>query len=509
MKNHEIQKKLFGIENEFDVGKLTYNGYKIWNFLRAKVIASLNSNTAFKECDIAFDKDIAIKDVLFQKKEYENEKKLCDSQKERFSNNNGKIKDKKITFIANSVYRSDTIDGGKFHKFADALGLFGPEINIMEYTMDYFRLPPYGNPTYISDIIKKSKYQESEKYLKDGLTGAIDRTEIKYYDEFLQFIESKKICLIQNENSLKRYLDYILFLRNNFKDLLLKFETKIMFCNIYWHEVESAAIQACRELSIKTIDMQHGFTGNDHVWYANRGKYVIQDHFTPDLFWVWGQRNQKMLSQWLDTRRVIDGGNIWLSYALEKYKTLSTPKQRNKKQFLFTIQPHDNCLPSELIEIIYETSEKFEWLFRYHPTHPNMIAFKDELFQKINQIDAKGIDLHVEYASQANLYDLLPEIDLHFTCHSTVAFEASAFDIPTVFISEDAPRRLGDCIDEQMFCLALKSSEIKTKIEWLLRNKPCNVKKPHESITKETAKIKSILLSLDQKKTNKRGILIT
>ena len=497
MKDYEIQKKLFLIENEFDVKKLTYNGYKIWNLIRGKLITSFHTGTKLKKPDVAFNEDTARENSLFQKKEYEKDKKLCDSRNEEYGRNKDGIKDKKFTFLVNSVYRSDTIDKRKFHKFADAIELMIPgEINFIEYTIDYFRFPPYGRPTYISDLMEKSKYQESKKYLKDGLAGNLDKSKITNYDEFLQFIESENIFFDQNENSLRRYLDYILILSENFRELMSAFKTKIMFCNIYWHEVEAAAIQACKELSVKTIDMQHGFTGNDHVWYANRGKYAVRDHFTPDFFWVWGKRNQRMLSQWIDSERVIEGGNIWLSFALEKKKALSIPKQKNKKKCLFTIQPHRDFLPSALIETIYNTSGKFEWLLRYHPTHPYMEVFKDELFQKINEIEEKGIDLHVEYASQVNLYELLPEIDLHFTCHSTVAFEARAFNIPTIFISGDAPCRLGACIDEQMFCLALKSSEIEDKIDWLLENRPCHTKKTYEPITKETERVKETLLSL-------------
>ena len=74
--------------------------------------------------------------------------------------------------------------------------------------------------------------------------------------------------------------------------------------------------------------------------------------------------------------------------------------------------------------------DKFNWYFRMHPLHPIPIQLKNllECFAK------ESIDI----TSDRDLYKTFTFIDANITMYSSVGFEAQVYNVPTIFMGENA-----------------------------------------------------------------------
>jgi predicted glycosyltransferase len=73
------------------------------------------------------------------------------------------------------------------------------------------------------------------------------------------------------------------------------------------------------------------------------------------------------------------------------------------------------------------------WLLRFHPATSE--AEKSYVFELLKEISPSRAEC--EYASRLQLYTLLRLCNVHVTGHSTCAFEALSFGVPTITVTQN------------------------------------------------------------------------
>lgn len=464
MKNLDILKIIKNIEINFDVNSLKYDGICIWPILRSVITNNLlnNNNGKAKVTEDSFDNDIRW--INEHSKNLHNIKNELDSLKalDNYSSEST-LKEKNFLYFADSTYRSEIIEGKHFHKFADSLHyILDEDINILEYTSSEYFTPKYYNAHYIEDIIAISKLENSLDILKNNLYNNANK-DIENFFEFNIFLNKMNLSLYHSKKAIVRKLNFFMILKNNYKKLLKIYNPKIVFLNHFWAENEMALVLAAKELGIKSVDIQHGFTGEDHLFYKEWSKMPVNGYsLFPDFFWTWNHRTENMFNLWVkrsSVHKVLNGGNIWLSLYKEKFVKNREKKENSNKTILFTLQPIDEFLP-DILELTMLKNKDFKWLIRLHPNHPSMKKHKSNILEKLNTLQQKSVNIEWENSSKEELYKLLELSDIHITCHSTVAFEALEFGLKTILIHNDAKIRMNKEIEDKVFNYAETEEEI-------------------------------------------------
>uniref|UniRef100_UPI004048F0F7 hypothetical protein n=1 Tax=Flavobacterium sp. TaxID=239 RepID=UPI004048F0F7 len=298
---------------------------------------------------------------------------------------------------------------------------------------------------YASDL--KNQYNEELIYkFSKALKGFLNfKKRIKCknksfsgYSNFLSFLNKNEIFndfVIKNKE-----LQLITWYENQFglkikffKKVVKKIAPKKIAVLCYYSEDIYALIAAANQLSIQTIEMQHGPQTSIHLSYGswscvpNEGYDVL-----PRKFWCWDNYSKDVLEKWtakseLYTVEVI--GNPWIEYWKNNKKTYF-----EKDFILYSLQPKpitlEQLFTPEIIKLIKTTSIK--WFIRLHPRQLNEMNAIKQLLKKEQLLDLVDID----NATNDALPQLLANAKLHITHSSGSALEASYFGLKTILINE-------------------------------------------------------------------------
>jgi len=117
---------------------------------------------------------------------------------------------------------------------------------------------------------------------------------------------------------------------------------------------------------------------------------------------------------------------MWLN-RLGKIRSLNEGADTPIKKILVTLQLD---ISPVLLEAIQHSPHTWKWLIRFHPAREKgKRTLEEEMLRSIGHPD-----IEIERASEALLYELLCECDVHVTEYSACAIEALAFGVPSVII---------------------------------------------------------------------------
>ncbi len=228
----------------------------------------------------------------------------------------------------------------------------------------------------------------------------------------------------------------IQYYRNYFTRILKHFRPDFILTVDYFSSDGFGLVVAARDCGVKSIDLQHGKQGVYHTMYTHFKKVGKNGFNTvPDYFFNWGVESAESIAQFSNTtnhHQPVVIGNPWISgWISKKYIGVDQSKIKNicgdKKIVLFSLQPVDDTLPKFVIEAINKSDEDVLWLMRFHPS----MKISEKWFSE------KGVSLSkIEFtmASEVPLLELLPFVKVHFTCWSSVCFEAALVGIHTVIV---------------------------------------------------------------------------
>ncbi len=363
-------------------------------------------------------------------------------------------------FLTYSLDRT-RIDGSYYNKPCDSL------IELLELR---------GVKSYLLESIKTEENRIPRRSPSKIIQPALDRIDIltflerrlfKFrvnldrYVEFLQFVERMGVNSKLFDPAYVVHMGvWIHKAAQYFEDILRTLDPRIAFVTDYGTTEGRAFVHACRKRGLLVVDLQHGVAGEFHPSYGRFTKFPQEGYLDmPNYFWCWSQTDVLAIKTWagLNSHRSVPilGGNLWLqrwarrdSLGEADAKRVREIKEKhpNRIQALYTLQ-YDPP-PEWILHAIKDTSTRFFWWFRLHPSRTNRMS---ELldFMKKYQIE----HFNLLEATEAPLPILLQSMDVHVTATSTSIIESEIFEVPSIAI---------DRASEQYFFRQISSGAVKT-----------------------------------------------
>lgn len=262
--------------------------------------------------------------------------------------------------------------------------------------------------------------------------------ELHYVDEINQCLEEAGLPIALKKHSLYWELKRVFWLSSVFRALFWLLRTKKLVVVCFYNAVSISATKAAHELGIETIEYQHGIQNSFQPMYNNWLNVPERGYdWIPRQFHVWSESNARNVETWTGLTKghsVKVVGNAFIENYIQDCVSRDNPYAALRSDFerviLITLQNED-YFPVMISEVIDALPDSWCWVFKEHPHN------------KIQHV--RGLDLsdlkarkNVVWVEQGDAYQLLDVTDVHATAFSTVAFEALAFEVPTVFYHEVA-----------------------------------------------------------------------
>jgi len=403
------------IEHSFDVSLLEYNNIKVWPLIKLALLQKLRHPNQ-QPIKNTYPNDQSVFYFI--------EKKQLDFLSKNKTD---------ILFFSRTVEHTIMSDNKFYNPYID------PMIRIVKdlyrclkfeliITKDAYNTMPRYESTY---MIKP--YQN---YVKTNFSHTI--THFTSLQRIINKLFKNQVNL--DEGSIITDAKNVISWYSLFIQILSNTSPSAVFLVCYYGYPAMALIKACKDLNIKSVDIQHGRHGVMYKWYTIP---VSGYDFLPDYFWCWGNAIKNDFEKNITTpthHKAIVGGNINLSLWIKQdimisqdaLKYFNNLKQKNKI-VLITMQHPDTVLPGFVYKAmkLLEAHDYF-WLIRLHPLfNSNEVKTRIEnLFEKY-----EITNFEIEYATKIPLYGLLKRCDYHITFWSSSCYESIAFGVPSIIIN--------------------------------------------------------------------------
>lgn len=178
-------------------------------------------------------------------------------------------------------------------------------------------------------------------------------------------------------------------------------------------------------------DMQHGVVGKFHATFFDENKALRQQFYNPQLHWLfWGKGYEDSFVR--GEEQLLKGRTHALGYPIPVENKIATADGR--KVILFSLQftadwdmemlQKQKALLEQHVSALEGCG--YEVLLRHHPRYNNVISI-DDVLQKYPYAKV----------TTAPLSELLHQVLLQVTFHSTTAFEYAQMGIPSFFMHND------------------------------------------------------------------------
>lgn len=227
---------------------------------------------------------------------------------------------------------------------------------------------------------------------------------------------------------------------------------------------------ACRELGIKTIELQHGIISKDQIAFSNWKCNSMGYANLPDYYFCWDDVSTDIVNNWANCTKLhhaVNTGNIWhevwnknIGQGIQEYKKkfgekVSDIRGKYSKLVLISLQGDRIPMPNYVSEVVYMKSDIF-WIIRLHPT-----TGKKEL-EKTKEMYSEKDNIYYDEGGEVPLLAWLEIIDLHITCISAVTIEAGWHGIPTISVDTSgvAQRAFADLLQKKCLNIAHNKDEL-------------------------------------------------
>jgi hypothetical protein len=268
-----------------------------------------------------------------------------------------------------------------------------------------------------------------------------------------------------SNKSYNECIEWFFHQRNFFKELLLKYNPKVIF--FVGFDYHYALICAAKELGITSVDLQHGVQAGWSPVYNHWQAVPSQGYeMLPNRFWVWGEYDASKIEKNFPCESVkpLVGGFPWLDRQLD-FVVDQVPKALKKltedKQTIGLLTLQDQVVFPRLFEqIIEQTSDQISWVIKRHPKHL--------------KIDLSGIKAKVLFGKDydgVSFLTLIKEASVHLTECSTAVIEADYFGVPSVVTGEQGILNYSDFIEQGSIYHVESASEFEKLLIELLEMK--------------------------------------
>lgn len=327
------------------------------------------------------------------------------------------------------------------------------------------------------NIVFISQYYFYSFAIWDKFLGSkISLESLPRFEEFLKEAHEKmpEICggaISSLKETILKEIQRVRIYTKIFNILLKKRNIRWIMQLCYYNEINFALNNVAYQLGIKTIDIQHGGVGQQHIAYGNwwnvpSGGYNV----LPRVFWVWDNVSCTTIQSWVYKQHhheVLIGGNPWLDFVMRNFDgTIPLPVE--KKIILYTVQR--SYIEDYIYDAISATSKAFEWWIRLHPTKSKAKGSivqeldKRHLLSKVNIDDATFFPLPL----------LLKSTYIHVSAFSGAVIEAAMFNVPSIVLDSIGVEMYQDYINSGLAVACIEKSS--TKLISLIENDAINSK---------------------------------
>jgi hypothetical protein len=269
--------------------------------------------------------------------------------------------------------------------------------------------------------------------LSNRVTGRKDFSlqSEKILHEIIQFISTTaSVDKTQLTQDISDFITVFVIIKQYLHAILEKIQPKAVLIRCGYGRFPMALAQACRELGIPSIELQHGLI-TTYLPAYRRATLSSNKDCVPDYLLAHGDIYADMVrsGHLFDKDKVITTGYPYLQHALLERKKIPSQKQTispYSQTILFTSQW---IVASEIKNFVLTVAESLEQrhmdvgiLFKPHPYDTN--EYSD--LQKNNHIT-----LVDKYDDTFKLFSIA---DIHATVYSTSGLEAMAFGTPNIFV---------------------------------------------------------------------------
>lgn len=399
-----IDEKILSLENAISPNTFTFNGEPIWPVIRLNIYLSESKSSAKK---VDFKKAL----IFFLSG-------LLDSVKSSI------LPGSKVDNILMTTSHYKVWENGMlFDKFIDPvlkyLDNHAERYQVWEFTSDYQFSPKISYKKFMHPIQRKL-------YVKHRFKDAFTRSstvdlggDVKGLNEEL----GRHGFSFQINKTFIQKLKLIFDNARYFKKELTRAAAKRVFVVCYYDAKGLAMVKAANELNIPIIDLQHGVQGDRHLAYAKWPQSFVESKFLPSHFYVWNNHSFETIEKWKqDSSKILVGGNQWV---LDRVRKVSNDI------VLVSLQPVENFIPKVILSEIRQYHGKEKWYLRLHPSQMHQLDYVERVMKDWGVSEK----VNVRDASTLPLTSLLEHSILHITFYSSVAIEASYYNVPTYFLS--------------------------------------------------------------------------
>tara|TARA_Y100000294_G_scaffold177740_1_gene204570 strand:+ start:1090 stop:2568 length:1479 start_codon:yes stop_codon:yes gene_type:complete len=352
-----------------------------------------------------------------------------------------KLKKKKIDliFFSHNQFYYDNIENKKTNLFIDpyfkALKKKFNSLKVEIVPINYKNKNNKLFEPYYLNLLNVSTSSYIKKFF--GLNSENEKNTYKNFN--LKYVKS----IIGNSQYIKmnKKLDQIIFDYQIIKIFLKQLKPKIVFFNCYYLYENFSLILACKDLGIKTVDIQHGGQELYHLMYSNWFKPQKNGYeLLPEYFWVWGknQKNDGFLNHKKTKHKYMVGGKLQLNFWKKNKNYFDKYLKEEKKLFLSNAKKYDKIImfavtfeiPDIVIDLIKSSPKNWLWLFRYHPRHTNMAGIEKKLYK------LKNFNVEFKFSSKVDLNFLLNNITHVIVEYSSVIYDAEYFNVSSIILNK-------------------------------------------------------------------------
>jgi hypothetical protein len=273
-----------------------------------------------------------------------------------------------------------------------------------------------------------------------------------FWDLFSNKVTGRKNCNLESEEVLQEIITYICTtaavdktkLTNDIYDFISVFVSIKSFLHGILKKIKPHAVlircgygrfpmalsQACRELGIPSIELQHGLITLYHPAYRRTTPTTNKD-CVPEYLLTQGEIFTTMVrtGNLFDSDKVITTGYPYLSHTLIEKKATSF-RRHSLSSFphtiLFTSQW---VLAAEIQDFVLSVAQQLE-----HAHVDIGILFKPHPYDR-NDYTNLGKNKHIIVLDKyEDTFKLFNSVDIHSTVYSTSGLEAMVFGIPNIFV---------------------------------------------------------------------------
>ena len=460
------QQLLTYIYEKYDVQNWEISGIQIWPLIRVKLFLGLSIH------EMSRGKKGKTKENVWQRLIINNFKKFISALLMLLISfldykKNNEVNNETIAIAGYYHLRNIKLSDGSFYNInfdpvIDMLVQEKTRVKIFEYiiwplVLNKFRRFPRHSASVLIGIKLFTIKMKSLLICAEKQHLRFKQNCIHEYDIFRNDLIEKGISseYLYNHKELCRVIDYVICLKNFYINNINANTCKLGICAVdgagLWNQ---AFFLACRELGIKTVELQHGIINEDNIVFSNWKTNGIGYRNLPDYFFCWDKASADKINKWADRTKYhkavvvgnllheVWGRNIGYEISLCKKKYHSSLHSISKdfsRVILISLQGDNIHFPKYLTDI-FSMMTDILWVVRTHPT-----TSRCELI-RVKSICCGRSNVYFDDGSFFPLLSWLDVIDLHVTGFSAIAIEASWQGIPT--ISVDQTGIVEECFDD-------------------------------------------------------------